>query len=305
MISLRDIGKTGAVMLAVDMLTAILCAVYYLDAEMNIAFRLVLGFAFGALVLGLLMLPYIKWIARLACGGALPFVISGLSDAMLGKGLGAVREQSDIAWWTIMGAAAILFAALHLTGLSGSRRYAGETEFDADDLDDIEEDDASERMDNILERYNAALDRFEVLADTVAESGLLDISPQLSADYDAAVDMWISAGKRLDGYAARVERQGSSDRLAAVRESESYLERLLRLKKTLEDSYSAAKQQDKETRPSGGEEYSFFCGCESMAQLNKRYKSLAKVYHPDTGSGDTETMAAINAEYERVKAKKE
>ena len=36
-------------------------------------------------------------------------------------------------------------------------------------------------------------------------------------------------------------------------------------------------------------------------KLDKRYKNLAKTYHPDMDSGDTETMALINQEYERLK----
>ncbi len=302
MMSLRDISSAGAVMLAVDMITAILCAVYYLDTEMHIAFRIVLGFAFGALILGLLMLPYIRNVAKLACGAALPFAISCLSDTVFGEGLGAVREQSDIAWWTIMGGAAILFVVLHFTGLAPDRHYAGETEFDMDELSD--EDDASERMDNILERYNTALDRFEVLADSVSESGLLDESAELGVAYDAAMEQWMVAGRRMDGYASRLERQSGADRFSTIRESEEYLAKLLRLKKSLEESYNKAKQENRNAQ-CGGDEYSFFRGCDSMAQLNKRYKSLAKVYHPDTGNGDTETMAAINAEYERMKSRLE
>ena len=45
----------------------------------------------------------------------------------------------------------------------------------------------------------------------------------------------------------------------------------------------------------------FFQGCDTLEKLEKRYKNLAKTFHPDTEAGDTETMKAINAEYDRLK----
>ncbi len=45
----------------------------------------------------------------------------------------------------------------------------------------------------------------------------------------------------------------------------------------------------------------FFQGCDTLEKLEKRYKNLAKTFHPDTEAGDTETMKTINAEYDRLK----
>lgn len=46
----------------------------------------------------------------------------------------------------------------------------------------------------------------------------------------------------------------------------------------------------------------FFAGCSDMEKLEKRYKSLCKAYHPDTGDGDTETFQKMREEYEQLKA---
>lgn len=45
----------------------------------------------------------------------------------------------------------------------------------------------------------------------------------------------------------------------------------------------------------------FFVGCENIEQIEKRYKSLAKVYHPDMPTGDKVTFQKVYDEYERKK----
>ena len=45
----------------------------------------------------------------------------------------------------------------------------------------------------------------------------------------------------------------------------------------------------------------FFAGVNGTVALRKRYKELLKIYHPDNGNGDADTLLAINREYEEVK----
>lgn len=42
----------------------------------------------------------------------------------------------------------------------------------------------------------------------------------------------------------------------------------------------------------------FFANCNSLESLKKRYRDLAKAYHPDTGNGDLAISQMINAQYE-------
>ena len=44
----------------------------------------------------------------------------------------------------------------------------------------------------------------------------------------------------------------------------------------------------------------FFYGCETKEQINARYKGLAKVFHPDAKSGNTEIFRILREEYERM-----
>lgn len=43
----------------------------------------------------------------------------------------------------------------------------------------------------------------------------------------------------------------------------------------------------------------YFDGCKTLDDLKKRYRQLAKQYHPDLG-GDGEIMKVINSQYERL-----
>ena len=44
----------------------------------------------------------------------------------------------------------------------------------------------------------------------------------------------------------------------------------------------------------------FFVGCNDAEAVEKRYKSLAKVYHPDMPTGDEETFKRMKEEYETI-----
>lgn len=43
----------------------------------------------------------------------------------------------------------------------------------------------------------------------------------------------------------------------------------------------------------------FFYGCDTKEQINARYRGLAKVFHPDAKSGNTEIFRMLREEYEK------
>ncbi len=49
--------------------------------------------------------------------------------------------------------------------------------------------------------------------------------------------------------------------------------------------------------------FNFFAGCSSRESVEKKYHSLAKLYHPDNMDGDTASLQEINAQYEQAKIK--
>ncbi len=49
--------------------------------------------------------------------------------------------------------------------------------------------------------------------------------------------------------------------------------------------------------------FDFFAGCSSRDSVEKKYRSLAKLYHPDNRDGDTASLQEINAQYVNAKKK--
>lgn len=53
--------------------------------------------------------------------------------------------------------------------------------------------------------------------------------------------------------------------------------------------------------PSPRTTFDFFAGCTDMDSVEKKYRSLAKLYHPDNMDGDTASFQEINAQYAATK----
>ncbi|WP_022766919.1 hypothetical protein [Butyrivibrio sp. XPD2006] len=65
-----------------------------------------------------------------------------------------------------------------------------------------------------------------------------------------------------------------------------------------EDDYDDPKPS---RRPSPSAAFDFFAGCNSRESVDKKYKSLVKLYHPDNMDGDTAALQEINAQYTDAK----
>lgn len=56
-------------------------------------------------------------------------------------------------------------------------------------------------------------------------------------------------------------------------------------------------------QPDNISSFDFFAGCKSIDSLNKKYKTLVKLYHPDNSDGDTSALQEINIQYTEAKKK--
>jgi hypothetical protein len=58
---------------------------------------------------------------------------------------------------------------------------------------------------------------------------------------------------------------------------------------------------DRYREPVASSTFDFFAGCTSRESVDKKYKSLVKLYHPDNMDGDTAALQEINAQYADAK----
>lgn len=65
-----------------------------------------------------------------------------------------------------------------------------------------------------------------------------------------------------------------------------------------EDDYDDPKSH-RDSSPSAA--FNFFAGCNSRESIDKKYRSLVKLYHPDNMDGDTAALQEINAQYAEAK----
>ena len=73
-----------------------------------------------------------------------------------------------------------------------------------------------------------------------------------------------------------------------------------------DDAYAPEDEPDEDyesdyDNPGPAVSFNFFAGCNSRESVEKKYRSLAKLYHPDNMDGDTASLQEINAQYELAK----
>ncbi len=69
-----------------------------------------------------------------------------------------------------------------------------------------------------------------------------------------------------------------------------------------EEDYEEGSDEDSRNNASGSAgTFNFFAGCSSRESVDKKYKSLVKLYHPDNMDGDTAALQEINAQYAEAK----
>ncbi len=69
------------------------------------------------------------------------------------------------------------------------------------------------------------------------------------------------------------------------------------------DNQRSYNQNSSQTKVAADNNFNFFAGCNSLESIDKKYKQLVKLYHPDNPDGDTKALAEINIQYDKAKAK--
>ena len=177
---------------------------------------------------------------------------------------------------------------------------------------------------NEFSGYRASFDRIHVLIDEITSDSAFAAGGFMVMGKISEVMSFIQDHNAyIEDLARRFRASESDDEKRSVMSDMEYanrrmneLEHELRMeyarmkarfagsRQSYSDNSQQRRRSDSGTRfTSDGEVPNYFNGCETLEELNKRYKSLAKKYHPDMPGGDTETMAKINQEYDRLKSR--
>ncbi len=88
-------------------------------------------------------------------------------------------------------------------------------------------------------------------------------------------------------------------------EMRKYFNRFQRIRKRLDDLQRQYLGTGTAVTNSASGALNYFNDCNSMESLQKRYKDLCKVYHPDMGNGSADIFTEIQAAYETLKKRYE
>lgn len=106
-------------------------------------------------------------------------------------------------------------------------------------------------------------------------------------------------GEYLLSLSSLAETCSSHKQGVPVAEFKKITPRIHRLDKQRETIREYARQIRKEF--ASEKSASYFAGCSTMESLDKRYKDLCKVFHPDMSNGNEDTFKMIASEYEERK----
>lgn len=303
--------------------------------ELHDFYALLVGIGAGVAVLLLMRVPLLGALLQIACG-------LFWSQAIWRVGYHFHPTQDPTWFYGMQILLAIVCVLLHfvsVNALLGSKkkyRYQEmspqvvETRYGAIDL----EEDTDELRPRFLEWKEAYLDaceeREEVMdqaQELLEEEGTDDLFRLMkendriwrdgSAKMEIYVDMLLDAGEYREQRIAMVKAEKLLQQMTRItwevtRESNRVLKGLQRryLEDAEREEFESEEQEyfrSKENKPTvkvGAEvDESLFAGCRDAEALTRRYRSLMKAFHPDTGSGDTDMTIKVQKTYEHLMKK--
>lgn len=154
-----------------------------------------------------------------------------------------------------------------------------------------------------VNQYNVKIAEAQTIGDMQMMKELLSYNEDFDK-YSAVLNRWIGniRGILNSGQAKYVENELSNldefyNKLRLLLSNLSYVS-------SSNDDFSRWFEQEEKkeyknaSNVSGG--FSFFEGCKTKAEADKRYRALAKAFHPDTGCGDESMFNKMKEEYDSL-----
>lgn len=249
-------------------------------------------------------------IAGACCIGLVAFTLFDLNrNTKMAFGMNLIRfikkfSSSSVAggiliYLSLMAIAIVAIMAIAMEAYEWSQELKMTGETIAEDISDLQQTQLHmasgepDEIGNYQEYLNTLEDHLNQL-DTLGQKvqDILDKkeSPQLRSG-------WSSYMRNLEYLAEQCSEKNG----ITVKKLKRIIPQIKQLDKQRENVRKLTDKLAEELRNPAGSSI-FFAGCDTPEKLEKRYKSLCKTYHPDTGDGDTETFQKMKDEYEFIKS---
>lgn len=299
---------------------------------MTCGLNLILAFfvtILASILLFLLMkIPVFGRIVVCACGCVVTYSLYSLID--LTGWLTKMHNNSPVQWWITVILSTLVIIALHwvqcpsprsngtilgddddvvggydYTPSNSAPQYTPTVKhvvFDKDNgfIDVDDKDDKNVKLDDVIGTFNATQSKYQRVKnevnnysyDTLPQE-FLDISQNAENQYETLVNRMGAYMELFNDSEVSWRNEVGADILKKAEAANEAINRL-------ESAFRLLNQttENKDTNSAA----SFFRGCDTIDELNKRYRNLAKTFHPDLEAGDEETMKQVNEEYEHLKA---
>jgi hypothetical protein len=156
---------------------------------------------------------------------------------------------------------------------------------------------------NAMEEIQLILDDFTVEGNTYIELHDEIINKGLKPDFIYEFDKEINAMHiTMDSYIEQVNAASTEETLQYLRNSMINLKsRIIQMNNQMSQYIKSMNQ----TSNNNINQVVYFADCTDLESLNKRYKALCQVYHPDTGNGSSDIFTKMSDEYRLLKEKYE
>ncbi len=306
---------------------------FELDFELHMVFRVLIGAAAAVLSYLIMKIPVLGAVVQLCFG-----VIWGAATCYALESLFGIPgrfEDDAVLYWTIIVLIYGIFILLHFLsvkrGLFNSGKIIVETldepyrpEYDGayDDYDVYDEEfeadyaekqkkvpplestdgaDCLKEIESEIARYGRLLDGFNEMPEKIRRESGGD--SDLECRLDAVSLLWENSTDRMNNYIEIFnEAESDRERKRIIVRMREYVNELADETNGLQSFFTARLSDRLHSIPkTETQTLSFFNGCDTREKLDKRYKNLAKSFHPDLEAGDNESMQLVNEEYERLK----
>lgn len=307
--------KSGLGIFTIDFILLIFFA---LNFGLNIILAFIAAIGVTVVLFLLMRIPYFGRVIVCACGCSVTYCLYSIINGLTGW-FTKMYTDKPVQWWLTVILSGLIIIALHWVACPSPHSNGTILGDDVDFTDGLgaakentvnfipQEVDVPRNivcgkinLDEIIGTFNSTQARFLKISREIENYGYDNLPQEFSDVLHNTTKQYDTLENRMRSYVDLYNDSSESWRNEVG-------EDILQKAKTANEAISQLESSFRLlTQTSGNKsavsDTSFFRGCNTIDELNKRYHNLAKTFHPDLDAGDEETMKQVNEEYERLKA---